>query len=239
MPALRTTVEGHLRKRRLTREKALATATRLLDRTHIRVGTEEYAAENGTYGLATLRSRHVRLDGDTLILDFEGKGGIDQHAELTDARVARVVAEMDALPGYEVFKYLDDDGEVVHVRSDDINAYLKEHTGGDFSAKDFRTWAGTVAAAVALDEVGPLGGPRERQRAVARVCRVAAELLGNTPAICRASYIDPRVIDHFLDGVTVSSLMGKVERSLSAGHSAEELAVLALLRRGLRERVAA
>ena len=239
LPSLRTTVGGHLRARRLTRQKVLATAIRLLDRTHIRVGTEEYASENGTYGLATLRSRHVRLEGDTLILDFEGKGGTGQHAELTDARVARVVAEMDALPGYEVFKYLDDDGEVVDVRSEDINAYLKEHMGDDFSAKDFRTWAGTVAAAVALDEVGPLEGARERQRAVARVCRVAAELLGNTPAICRASYIDPRVIDHFLDGVTMSSLMGKVERSLAAGHSAEELAVLALLRRGLEDRVAA
>ena len=239
LPSLRTTVDGHLRRRRLTREKALATATRLLDRTHIRVGTEEYASENGTYGLATLRSRHVRLDGDTLILDFEGKGGTGQHAELTDARVARVVAEMDALPGYEVFEYLDEDGDPVDVRSDDINAYLKEQMGEDFSAKDFRTWAGTVAAAVALDEVGPLEGARERQRAVARVCRVAAELLGNTPAICRASYIDPRVIDHFQDGVTMSSLMGKVERGLAAGHSAEELAVLALLRRGLRERVAA
>ena len=239
LPSLRTTVAGHLRKRRLSREKALAAATRLLDRTHIRVGTEQYAAENETYGLATLRSRHIRLDGDTLILDFEGKGGAGQHAELTDARVARAVAEMDGLPGYEVFKYLDDDGEVVDVRSGDINGYLKEQMGEDFSAKDFRTWAGTVAAAVALDEVGPLDGARDRQRAVARVCRVAAELLGNTPAVCRASYIDPRVIDQYLDGVTTSSLMGKVERDLEAGHSAEELAVLALLRRGLRDRAAA
>ena len=107
--------------------------------------------------------------------------------------------------------------------------------GEDFSAKDFRTWAGTVAAAVALDEVGPLEGARDRQRAVARVCRMAAEMLGNTPAVCRASYIDPRVIDRYLG---TSSLMGKVERDLAAGHSTEQLAVLALLRRGLRHRVA-
>ena len=146
---------------------------------------------------------------------------------------------MDALPGYEVFKYLDEDGDPVDVRSDDVNAYIKEQMGEDFSAKDFRTWAGTVAAAVALDEVGPLEGARERQRAVARVCRVAAELLGNTPAVCRASYIDPRVIDHFLDGVTISSLWERSNAGLRTGHTAEELAVLALLRRGLKERAAA
>ena len=211
----------------------------LIDRTNIRVGGESYAASHGTYGLATLRSKHLSVDGDTLILDFTGKGGIDQHAEVRDRRLARVVAEMDALPGYEVFKYLDDDGEVVDVRSADVNAYIKEHMGEDFSAKDFRTWAGTVAAAMALDEVGPIDGARERQRAVARVCRVAAELLGNTPAVCRASYIDPRVIDHFLDGRTISTLIGELDRQMDEGHSSEELAVLALLRRGLEERAAA
>jgi DNA topoisomerase I len=228
-----------MRKRRLTRDKALAAAVQLLDRTNIRVGSEQYAKSHGTYGLATLRSKHVRVDGDTLILDFTGKGGADVHAELRDARLARIVAEMDALPGYEVFKYVDGDGEVVDVRSDDVNAYIKEHMGEDFSAKDFRTWAGTVAAAMALDEVGPLEGKRERQVAVARVCRLAAELLGNTPAVCRASYIDPRVIDHFLDGRTVSTLIGELDRRLRDGHSGEELAVLALLRRGLEERAAA
>jgi DNA topoisomerase I len=147
------------------------------------------------------------------------------------------VAEMDGLPGYEVFAYLDEDEDVADVRSEDVNAYIKEHMGEDFSAKDFRTRAGTVAAAVALDEMGLIEGARERQRAVARVCRIAAELLGNTPAVCRASYIDPRVIDHFLDGRTMSSLVGEIDRELESGHSAEELAVLALLRRGLEDRV--
>ena len=148
---------------------------------------------------------------------------------------------MDELPGYEVFKYLDEDGDVVDVRSGDVNAYIKEQMGEDFSAKDFRTWAGTVAAAVALSEVGPIEGAKARQRAVARVCRIAAELLGNTPAVCRASYIDPRVIDHFLDGTTITSIVGEVEARMtsSGGHSAEELAVLALLRRGLEDRAAA
>lgn len=239
LPNLRRVVAGHLRRRRLDREKAMAAAVRLLDRTNIRLGGETYARRHRTYGLATLRSKHISLDGDVLVLDFRGKGGIDQHAEVRDARLARVVAEMDGLPGYEVFKYIDDDGDVVDVRSDDVNAYIKEVMGEDFSAKDFRTWAGTVAAAVALDEVGPIDGARDRQRAVTRVCRIAAELLGNTPAVCRASYIDPRVIDSFLDGITISSLRSEIEARLEGGHSSEELAVLALLRRGLEERAAA
>jgi DNA topoisomerase I len=236
LPDLRREIDRQMRRRTLDRDRALAAAVQLLDRTNIRVGSEEYAS-NGSYGLATLRSRHVRVEGDTIVLDFAGKGGSDQHAEVTDARLARAIAEMDELPGYEVLKYLDE-GEVVDVRSSDVNAWIKERMGEDFTAKDFRTWAGTVVAAVALDEVGTVEGARERQRAVARVCRIAGELLGNTPAVCRASYIDPRVIDHFLDGRTISSLMRQVDRELRDGHSAEELAVLALLRRGLRDRVA-
>jgi DNA topoisomerase I len=239
LPHLREVTDRHMRKRKLTRDKALAAAVQMIDRTYIRVGSEQYAASHGTYGLATLRSKHITVDGDTLILDFVGKGNTDLHEEVRDGRLARIVAEMDALPGYEVFKYLDDDGEVVDIRSADVNAYIKEHMGEDFSAKDFRTWAGTVAAAMALDEVGPIEGARERQKAVARVCRVAAELLGNTPAVCRTSYIDPRVIDHFLDGRTISTLIGELDRRMDEGHSGEELAVLALLRRGLEERAAA
>ena len=239
LPALRATAERHLRRRRLDRDKALATAVQLLDRTFIRVGGEEYAASSRTFGLVTFRSRHLTVEDDLIVLDFEGKGGADQHAEVESARLARVLQEMDDLPGYEVLKYRDGDGTVVDVRSEDVNAYIQEHAGEEFSAKDFRTWAGTVAAAVALDEVGPVEGAHHRQRAVAGVCRQAAALLGNTPAVCRANYIDPRVIDHFLDGRTISSLRAQVERRLERGRSPEEVAVLALLRRGLEERAAA
>lgn len=237
LPDLRRSVAAHLRRRRLGREKALAAAVRLLDRTHIRIGTEEYTLEHGTYGLVTLRSRHITVEDDTVLLSFRGKGGQPQESEVRDARLARVVAEMDGMPGYEVFKYVDDEGVTVDVRSEDVNAYIKEHAGEDFTAKDFRTWAGTVAAAVALDEVGPLDGARARQRAVAAVVRTAAELLGNTPAVARASYIDPRVIDHYLDGVTISGLQKEVAARMEAsdGYTPQELAVLALLRRGLRE----
>jgi DNA topoisomerase-1 len=146
---------------------------------------------------------------------------------------------MEDLPGYEVLKYRTEDGEVADVRSEDVNAYIQRHMGEEFSAKDFRTWAATVAAAVALEEVGPVEGARPRQRAVAAVCREAASLLGNTPAVVKANYIDPRVIDHFLDGRTIATLREQVDRRLDRGRSPDEIAVLALLRRGLEEKAAA
>jgi DNA topoisomerase-1 len=239
LPEMRAVADRHLRRRRLDRDKALATAVQLLDRTFIRIGGEEYAENAGTYGLATFRSRHLTIDDDLIVLDFEGKGGADQHAELESARLARVLREMDDLPGYEVLKFRTEDGEVADVRSEDVNAYIQEHMGEEFSAKDFRTWAATVAAAVALEEVGPVEGARPRQRAVAAVCREAASLLGNTPAVVKANYIDPRVIDHFLDGRTIATLREQVDRRLDRGRSPDEIAVLALLRRGLEEKAAA
>jgi DNA topoisomerase-1 len=238
LPGIRRVTARHLRRRRLDRDKALAAAVQLLDRTRIRMGTEEYAAANGTYGLATLRSRHLTVENDLIVLEFRAKGGKEQRIEVEDARLARVIAEMDGLPGYEVFKYRNGDGSLCDVRSSDVNAYIKEHMGEDFTAKDFRTWSATVAAAVALEEVGELASARARQRAVAGVCRVAGELLGNTPAVCRASYIDPRVISHFLDGRTIASLRDEVEHRARGAESltSEELAVLALLEHGLRQR---
>lgn len=237
LPELRRIVAGHLRRRRLDRAKGLATAVAVLDRTLIRVGGEEYARDNGSYGLATMRSRHLEIDGELIVLDFEAKSGQQQRVELENAQLARILAEMDALPGYEVLKYLDDDGTVVDIRTEDVNAYIKEHAGEEFSAKDFRTWAGTVAAAVALSELEPLATARLRQRAVAGVCRMTSDVLGNTPAVCRANYIDPRVIDHYLDGTTIASLIRRVDGPRGPMRP-EELAVLALLRRGLVERAA-
>lgn len=237
LPDLRRQVDAQLRRRTLDRDRALAAAVELLDLTHIRVGSERYATRNRSYGLATLRSRHVDVDGSRIRLHFRGKGGQLYEHEVADApALARAIAEMDGLPGDEVLCYVDDDGTVVDVGSGDVNAWLKERMGEEFTAKDFRTWAGTVAAAVALAEMGPVEGDARQRRAVAQVCRTAAELLGNTPAVCRASYIDPRVIDHYLDGRTIATLAGNVERRIQDGHSAEELAVLALLRRGIEDR---
>ncbi len=236
LPGLRADVAAQLRRRTLDRDRAVAAVVELLDRTHMRVGGERYAAEHRTYGLTTLRTRHVEVDGQTVEVSFRGKGGVPQAARVDSAALARAIEAMEELPGGGVFAYRDDTGAVTPVRAGDVNAWIKERMGEDFSAKDFRTWAGTVAAAVALDEVGPADGPRERARAVAGVCATAARLLGNTPAVCRASYIDPRVIDHYLDGRTISSLTGNVDRALASGHTSEEVAVLALLRRGLADR---
>jgi DNA topoisomerase I len=239
LPEMRRVSRRHVRRRRVDRERALGTVVQLLDRTHLRIGSEEYVERNGTYGLATIRSRHVEADGDLLVLDFAGKGGKRQHAEVEDALLTRAVLEMDDLRGAEVFKWRDGDGEVHDLRPDDVNDYIRAHMGEEFTAKDFRTWAGTVAAAVALDEVGAPSGSRARQRAVAGVVRTVADLLGNTPAVCRASYIDPRVIDRFLDGVTISGLREAVEGAVGSERAAHELAVLALLRHGLEERMGA
>lgn len=231
LPALRRRVDSHLRRPGLGREKALAAGVRLLDRTGIRIGGERYADGAGTYGLATLRSRHLTVDGSGIVIDFTAKGGVDHRAEVDDARLARVVAEMDALPGYEVLKYRGEDGRLVDVTSRDINAYIKEHSGEEYTAKDFRTWAGTVSAALALDALRDVAHGRRRERAVATACRIAAEDLGNTPAVCRRSYIDPRVVEHYLAGLTVSDLDPGELPPAERGRTRDERHVLALLRR--------
>lgn len=236
LPRLRADVAAQLRRRTLDRDRAVAAVVDMLDRTHLRVGGERYATEHRTYGLTTLRARHVEVDGRSVAVSFPGKGGMPQESRVDSAALARAVEEMEDLPGGGAFAYRDDTGAVVPVRADDVNAWIKERMGEDFSAKDFRTWAGTVAAAVALDEAGPADGPRARTRAVAAVCATAARLLGNTPAVCRASYIDPRVIDHYLDGRTISSLAADIARASGSGHGPEEVAVLALLRRGVADR---
>lgn len=231
LPDLRRTVARHLRNPDLDRDKALAAAVRLLDRSWIRVGGERYAEDARTYGLATLRSRHVEVAGDTIAIDFEAKGGKRHTAEVRDPVLAEVVSEMDDLPGYEVLSYRDADGAVVDVRSSDINAYIKRHTGHAYTAKDFRTWAATVAAAVALDGMDDVPLGRRRERAVATACRIVSEQLNNTPAVCRRSYIDPRVVAHYLDGRTVSGLATADELPRRPGQSTAERAVLALLHR--------
>ena len=233
LPAMRRTVRRHLRANQLHRERALGAAVAVLDRTAVRIGGEEYARRNGTYGLATLRSRHLTLEGDRIVLDFSGKAGARQRVELDDRRLARTIAAMDRLPGHEIFKYRGGDGEIVDVRSSDINDYIKNHMGEPFSAKDFRTWAATVAAAVALDQLDVATSPTVRSRAVASVVRTVADLLGNTPAVCRSSYIDPRVIDHYLDGSTLSAFRERIATAARRGQSTQEALVLALLRHGL------
>lgn len=232
-PDLRRVADTHLRRTGLDRELALATAVRLLDRTGIRIGGERYAERAGTFGLATLRQRHVEVeveDGDHLVIAFRGKGGVDHQAEVDDARPARVVSRMEALDTDRLLAYSDPERGVVDLRSSDISAYIKEHAGDDYTAKDFRTWHGTVAAPVALDALADVPAGRTRERAVATACRLAAERLGNTPAVCRKSYVDPRIVDHHLAGRTVADLAPDDLPPARRGQSADERRTLALLR---------
>jgi DNA topoisomerase I len=197
LPRIRTTVNKHLRLPGLPREKVLATVVRLLEETMIRVGNEEYARANRSYGLTTLRDRHVDVDRHRARFRFRGKSGVAHDVEITDRRLARVIAHCQDVPGQELFQYLDDDGVGRSIGSGEVNDYLRELGGDYFTAKDFRTWGGTVAAAVLLRECGACETQAERRANIVETVRSVAAVLGNTPAVCRKSYIHPSILDHY------------------------------------------
>jgi DNA topoisomerase-1 len=202
LPEIRRRVERDLRASGLTRRKVLATVVRLLDKTLIRVGNDEYARNNRSYGLTTLRERHVEVRGATLRFTFRGKSGVEHTVAVTDRRLARIVQQCRDLPGQELFQYLDDDGKRQAVSSTDVNAYLREITGRDITAKDFRTWAGTMLAARELRGVGPAASRRAAERNIVQVMDTVAERLGNTRAVCRKYYVHPAVLGAYLAGYT-------------------------------------
>jgi DNA topoisomerase I len=209
LPRLRERVAKDIRRRGMPREKVLAAAMRLLDRGFFRIGSENYAEENDTYGIATMGKRHVTVSGDRVTFDYEAKGGQRRVQSIGDSEVAEIVRTLKKRRGggEELLAYKVG-GRWVDVKSADINAYLKEATGGDFSAKDFRTWSGTVLAAVALAVAGiATGSKTSRKRAKTRAMKEVARYLGNTPAVCRASYIDPRVFDRFDGGLTIGGAL--------------------------------
>ena len=220
LPRIRSRVDIDLNRRSLTRERVLAATVRLLDLTLARVGNAEYAKANGSYGLTTMRARHVDIDGERIRLNFRGKGGKRVTADVRDRRVATVLQRCTTLPGEELFQYVDENDDVHTVTSDDVNAYLREISGSDFTAKDFRTWAGTVTAACALRELGAFDSMREAKLQVRQAIERAAGQLGNTAAICRRCYVHPQVLDAYMDG----SLLKARFRP-----EAEERAVLRLL----------
>jgi DNA topoisomerase-1 len=209
----------------------VAVIVRLLDTTGIRIGNDEYARENGSFGLTTIRDRHANVNGSRIEFRFRGKGGKMQRVGVTDRRLARVVKRCQDLPGQHLFQYLDDDGAPTDVDSQDVNDYLREAGGGDFTAKDFRTWAGTVLAARELEELGRFGSPAEGQRQILRAVESAAAELGNTPAICRRCYVHPHVFVVHLDG-GLHAALDRRPRIRRRGLTAHEAAVLALLERG-------
>lgn len=234
LPIIRERVEQDLSRPGLPREKVLATVVRLLETTLIRVGNEEYARENRSFGLTTLRNRHVAIDGSTLRFSFRGKSGKQHDVSLRDRRVARVIRRLEELPGQELFQYVDADGARATVDSDDVNAYLREIAGQDFSAKDFRTWAGTVLCAVALRELDACPTEAEAKRNVAQVIKAVAQQLGNTPAVCRACYVHPAVIERYLasydSGPLADALGQQLDAEAADGLSPDEQAVMRLLR---------
>jgi DNA topoisomerase-1 len=198
LPRIRRRVALDLKRPGMPREKVLATVVRLLESTLIRVGNEEYARENKSYGLTTLRTRHVDVSGERIEFEFRGKGGLMHHVVVTDPRLAAVVRRLRDLPGQELFQYLDETGERRSVGSADVNDYLREISGGDFTAKDFRTWYATLAALVALEKrefTSETQAAREVKAAITEV----AQMLRNTPAICRKSYVHPLVVECFLN----------------------------------------
>ena len=236
LPRMRQVTTNHLRHKKLDREKVLAAMTRLMNAAYFRVGDERYARKNRTYGIATLRRKHLRVEGDTMIFEYAGKWGQAQRKAVTDARLRRVVEECVDLPGYEIFKYLDESGEARDVKARDLNAYVKEVMGEEFTPKDFRTWAGTLCAAVKLAEIGATKDLQEAEKNVLEAVDDVARRLGNTRDIARASYISPRVIDHYMEG-SVIAYYGELIEEIAAeqgGLTEWEKALLELLNKKLR-----
>jgi DNA topoisomerase I len=216
----------------LPREKVLATVVALLDMTHLRIGNQEYAQENESYGLTTLRNNHVAVSGSTIRLQFRGKAGKEHVIDVRDRRLARIIKRCQELPGQEIFQYLDGEGQLHPINSDDVNEYLQEITGQEFTAKDFRTWAGTVVATCALKEAGTFESDTQARKNVVGAIKVAAAHLGNTPAICRKSYVHPAVVDAYLDGtLLVQPEPNGAQPASMAALRQEEVDVLRFLRR--------
>ena len=236
LPAIRAQVARDLSLPGLPRPKVLAAIVALLERTMMRIGNEEYARTNDSFGLTTLRDGHARIKGSKLTFDFRGKHGVEHHIDLQDRRLARVVERCRDLPGQDLFQYVDETGAQHGVGSDDVNAYLREVSGEEVTAKDFRTWAATNLAALALAELEAVDSEaKAKKNLVAAVERVAARL-GNTPAVCRKCYIHPAVFDGYLDGSLVQALRDRAEEVMlghDGGLTAEELAVTAFLARRL------
>ena len=238
LPAIRARVQRDLGLPGLPREKVLATVVALLEKTLMRVGNEEYTRSNKSFGLTTLRGRHARVRGSELVFDFRAKHGIQQHVELRDRRLAGIIRRLQDISGQDLFQYLDADGARHAVSSQDVNAYLNEASGEDITAKDFRTWAATNLAALALHEFEQFDSQARAKKNVLHAIETVSKLLGNTPAMCRKCYIHPAIFDGYLDGSLAEALRARAEAVLAPGAggaalSAEEVAVVAFLSRRL------
>jgi len=225
----------------LPRTKVLATVVRLLERTFLRIGNEEYVKQNKSFGLTTMRNHHVEIKGSTLRFRFRGKSGVLQEVDVDERRIAKIVRKLQELPGQELFRYLDEEGQLWDVTSQDVNTYLREITGEDFTAKDFRTWAGTVLMALALNAQESFQTKKQAKANVRSAITAVSKILGNTPAVCRKCYVHPAVLESYLDGNLIEGLKMKTEEGIEEkldNLRSDEIAVLRFLRRRLDKRAA-
>jgi DNA topoisomerase I len=233
LPRLRSVTNEHLRQEGLGRERVLATVVRLMTRAFFRVGSERYAVENRTFGIATLQKRHLQIEGNDLVFRYAGKRRIDQRRVVADTPLVEIIHELLELPGRRLFRYVDENGKPQNVTSRDVNRYIREILGERYTSKDIRTWGGTLRAATILADLGPAETPREAEKNVVLACKLVATELGNTPAVCRSAYIHPGVLESYHSGRTIAPVMRKQARPVAAQapveYYPEEAALLRLL----------
>jgi DNA topoisomerase I len=241
LPKIRRRVAKDFKLPGLTRNKVLATVVQLLERTFIRIGNEEYARDNKSFGLTTMKDRHVEVKGSKLRFRFRGKSGRDHEVDVTDRRMAKIVAKLQDLPGQDLFQYVDDEGKVRDITSQDVNEYLREITGEDFSAKDFRTLAGTVLTAVALNAQEKFENNKQAKANIKIAINAVAQILGNTPAICRKCYVHPAIFESYLSRQSIGGLKQLTEDALEKDNvdlRSSEAAVLKFLEARLSKKAA-
>jgi len=234
LPLIRTRIEADLERPGLGREKVLATIIRLLEITLIRVGNEEYVKANDSYGLTTLRDKHVQIMGSKIRFRFKGKSGKQHDVGIQDRRLARILKRCQEIPGYELFQYLDENGQTVSLDSSDVNTYLREISNQDLTAKDFRTWAGTILTAMALQLIHSGNGSLPEKKNLNQAVQMVANILGNTPAVCRKCYIHPALMQGYLEGGLLDSIrLRESDRSVGVveGLAPEEAVLLKYLQK--------
>ena len=229
LPKIRKKVQADLDVSGLPKRKVLATVVRLLETTSIRVGNDEYAKTNGSYGLTTMKDHHVEISGRKMRFRFRGKSGLEHDVELTDRKLAKIVHDCQSIPGKELFHYVDDEGEICRIHSEDVNDYLREISGDEFTAKDFRTWIGTGHAVLALEEIGPCESQTAAKKNVVSAIKTVAAKLGNRPATCRKYYVHPAILDAYSEGTLFEALKRKADSGPAVGLRREEAGVLAII----------
>ncbi|PZU83044.1 MAG: DNA topoisomerase [Chryseobacterium sp.] len=224
---MRRVTGQHLRKKKMSREKIMAAMVRLLDSAYFRPGSPKYTQQNKSYGLTTIRKKHLTIEGDEMIFSYKGKSGKYQEKHVINSKLSKVIAELEELPGYRLFKYYDEDEELIMVESQDLNQYIKEIMGEEFSAKDFRTWAGTMIAAAILDKLGicEKQQQQEMKKRIRNAIVAVSEKLGNTPAVARDSYIDPRIFEHYKNGQTIHYFQKEIKKLLKKTENLSETEV--------------